>query len=79
MHYQESMQETLTGIGRGKTRSIRMKGKTTRDHKSGAWDRCWRNKAERASWQNDSKRPPFSSIAHTCNGKRNRNPNADTI
>lgn len=48
-------------------------GKTARDHKSGAWARCIRNKQERADWQKDtSSSKEFRDIAHTCNGKRNR-------
>lgn len=46
-------------------------GKTSRDHKSGAWLRCQKNKQARAEYQNDSKMS-FRDIAHTCNGKRNR-------
>lgn len=45
-------------------------GKTEKDHKSGAWGRCIKNKQERAEWQNDPKNHQFPK--HTCNGKRNR-------
>ena len=51
---------------------IRHPGKTKRDHQSGAHARCIDNKETRANWQNDTKRPAFSSIAYTGNGKRNR-------
>jgi len=62
-----------------KMTKIRHPGKTKRDHKSGAHARCILNKQIRANWQNDNHRPPFSTIAYTCNGKRNRYANADTI
>lgn len=78
-HYHASMQTTLDGIGLGKSRSTRIKGKTARDHANGSHHRCIQNKQERADWQNDNKRPAFSTIAHTCNGKRNRNKSADAI
>ena len=78
-HYNASMEKVLDGIGRGKSLKLHKEGKTARDHHSGSHLRCIHNKQTRASWQNDSKRDPFSSIAHTCNGKRNRYKNADTI
>lgn len=78
-HYKLSMSEEHLGLKVGEKRSIRAKGKTARDHKSGAHLRCIHNKQTRADWQNDSRRPAFSTIAHTCNGKRNRNPSADSI
>ena len=61
------------------TKIIRHPGKTRRDHQSGAHARCVINKQIRADWQNDTRRPAFSTIAHTCNGKRNRYANTDTI
>lgn len=62
------------------THKIYRPGKTARDHKSGSWSRCIQNKQTRAAWQNDgSKREPFKSIAHTCNGKRNRFASANAI
>lgn len=71
-HYILSMSGSHKGPEKRSSHQHR-KGKTLRDHKSGAWARCFQNKAARASWQNDgTKRESFSSIAYTCNGKRNR-------
>jgi hypothetical protein len=47
-------------------------GKTTKDHKSGAWARSKDNKDQRASWRNDSKATANNFPYTTCNGKANR-------
>lgn len=47
-------------------------GKTERDHKSGAHQRCFANKQARADWQNDTKATLASFPWKTCNGKRNK-------
>lgn len=77
-HYKLSMSGPHTGPEKRKPHP--RKEKTLRDHKAGSWSRNFQNKEARASWQNDgTKREPFSSIAYTCNGKRNRFKSSDTI
>lgn len=80
-HYQASLYGS-DGVGHGKRKvNTWRKGKTIRDHNSGAHRRNQENKFTRASWQNDgSKRDPFNkACAHTCNGKRNRFSGASAI
>lgn len=54
------------------TTQVYRPGKTERDHKSGAHQRCISNKQERADWQNDTKATIQSFPWKTCNGKRNK-------
>lgn len=61
------MEHTATTIANTHPRP--RKGKTAKDHESGAWAKRFENQALREAWmKGDEKRFPFRS----CNGHRNR-------
>lgn len=49
---------------------IMRKGKTARDHKTGAWSNRVENQAKRVAWQKGDLKGGFPR--ETCNGKKNR-------
>ena len=48
------------------------KGKTVRDHTTGAWDNRFKNREARVAWQHDSHSTNKDFPKESCNGKKNR-------
>ena len=47
-------------------------GKTTKDHKSGAWGNRFENRAARVAWIQDANASNSNFPRHACDGKKNR-------